>query len=84
MSDYFSPPATMKLEAKERPGSPSREDAGRTERYSSELVVKRDWRLRGTAENTYLSKLVVGAPAFMRGSSALKPSGSRRTILLRL
>jgi hypothetical protein len=27
---------------------------------------------------------MVGAPAFMRGSSALKPSGSRRTILLRL
>jgi hypothetical protein len=28
--------------------------------------------------------VMVGAPAFMRGSSALKPSGSRRTILLRL
>ncbi len=27
---------------------------------------------------------MVGAPAFMRGSSAFKPSGSRRTILLRL
>ncbi len=27
---------------------------------------------------------MVGAPAFMRGSSAFKPGGSRRTILLRL
>ena len=27
---------------------------------------------------------MVGAPAFMRGSSAFKPSGSRRPILLRL
>jgi hypothetical protein len=50
------------------------------------LHENRGFRIESRRDDSqlHLSKLVVGAPAFMRGSSALKPSGSRRTILLRL
>ena len=46
-------------------------------------AAKRQRSPTGLVSTSWKSTMV-GAPAFMRGSSAFKPSGSRRTILLRL